>query len=122
LALRFYFDTHIAKAAAIQLRAKGLDVLRCEEVGMADASDADHLEYAAREGRIVVTQDADFSDLHVQWQQNERKHAGILRLPRTLQSEAQISFVVNELVFYHEAEIAGALEFAADIQNRLIYL
>jgi hypothetical protein len=60
--------------------------------------------------------------LHLQWQQAERKHAGVLRMPRDLRGDAQISFIVRQLFFYHEAEIAGAVDFAADIQNRITYL
>jgi len=35
MTLQLYTDTHIAKAIAEQLRAHGVDVVRCEEVGMA---------------------------------------------------------------------------------------
>jgi hypothetical protein len=34
--IKFYTDTHIAKAVAVQLRQKGVDIVRCEEVGMAE--------------------------------------------------------------------------------------
>ncbi len=45
-----------------------------------------------------------------------------MRIPPDLQCEAQISFAVTELLFYHEAELAGALDVASDIHNQLIYL
>lgn len=120
--LKFYTDTHIARAVAEQLRAKGVDIVRCEEVDMAEASDAAHLAYAAREGRVMVTQDADFAALHMEWLRTGRSHAGIMRIPPDLQGEAQKSFAVTELLFYHEAERAGALDIASDIRNQLIYL
>ena len=60
MALKFYLDTHVAKAVAEQLRISGLDVIRCEEVGMSDASDEDHLAYATREQRIILSQDDSF--------------------------------------------------------------
>jgi predicted nuclease of predicted toxin-antitoxin system len=60
--------THIAKAAAVQLRAKGIEVVRCEEVGMADATDEEHLRYATDNGYIMVSQDADFPSLNSEWQ------------------------------------------------------
>ena len=34
MSIKFYTDTHIARQVAIQLRAKGIDVVRCEDVGM----------------------------------------------------------------------------------------
>jgi hypothetical protein len=46
--LKFYADTHIDKDVAIQLRKKGVDVVRCEDVGMAEADDEAHLDYAAQ--------------------------------------------------------------------------
>ena len=49
--IAFYTDTHIAKAVALQLRGHGIDVIRCEQVGLADASDVRHLEYATQHGR-----------------------------------------------------------------------
>ena len=55
--LKFYTDSHIQKAVADQLRAQGVDVVRCQDVGMADADDLPHLEYATEEGRVVVTND-----------------------------------------------------------------
>ncbi|MDX2161399.1 MAG: DUF5615 family PIN-like protein [bacterium] len=118
----FYADTHIAKAIAEQLRAHGVDVVRCEEVGMAEAADEAHLDYAARAGRVMITQDADFAMLHTRWLQDGRTHAGIMRIPPNLQGEAQVSFTVKELLFYHEAERVGALTVTTDIENQLIYL
>lgn len=68
MALTFYFDTHIAKAVATQLIAKGVQVTRCEAVGMAEASDEDHLDYAANHRHILVSQDDDFSILSGEYQ------------------------------------------------------
>jgi predicted nuclease of predicted toxin-antitoxin system len=39
--LKFYMDTHIPKAVAIQLRNKGIDVVRCEDVGLTESDDVD---------------------------------------------------------------------------------
>ena len=91
MALRFYFDSHIAKAAAVQLREKGVDVVRCEDVGMADASDETLLQYAT-----------DY-------------------LVRPVQGEAQISHVVKELLFHDESERAGALDYESEIENQIVY-
>ena len=122
MALKFFFDTHIAKSAALQLRAKGVDVVRCEEVDMADALDEDLLQYATDENRIMVSQDDDFTKLHVKWQESNKKHAGIIKLPRSVQKEAQISLVVNDIAFYDEAEQGGAIDYYTEIENTIIYL
>jgi predicted nuclease of predicted toxin-antitoxin system len=120
--LRFYTDTHIAKAVAEQLRAKGIDIIRCEEVGMASASDEAHLEYATREGRVLVSQDEDFIRIDAQWRQTSRQHAGIMRVPPDLQGTAQISYLVTELLFYYNAVEADAVDYATEIFGTIIYL
>jgi predicted nuclease of predicted toxin-antitoxin system len=120
--IKFYIDTHVAKAAAVQLRARGVDVVRCEEVGMAEADDVEHLAYAAAHGRVMVSQDDDFAFHHAQWQQEGRTHSGIMLIPKRLQREAQISFVVQELFSYHELISAGVGNIRDDVENRLIYL
>lgn len=43
MGIRFYTDTHIAKQVAVQLQAKGIDAIRCEDVGMAEA-DAEYYD------------------------------------------------------------------------------
>lgn len=121
MALRFYFDTHIAKAVAEQLRSKNVDVLRCEEVGMASASDEEHLQYATDESRIMVSHDVDFPVIHSQWMKDGKRHAGIFKMPSNVQGQAQITLIVNNLVFYNDAEAGGAIDYATEIENTLIY-
>lgn len=121
VALTFYFDTHIAKAVATQLREKGVQVVRCEEVGMAEASDEEHLEYARNHQYVVVSQDEDFPVLHARWLAAGRDHSGIIKVLGHLQGQAQISTLVNELSFYDEAERGGALT-AGEFKNTLVYL
>ncbi len=65
--IRYYLDTHIPKAVAEQLRLRGIDVVRCEEVGLAEADDTEHLEYAAAQERTLVSHDADFRTVHSVW-------------------------------------------------------
>ncbi|MBL8120166.1 MAG: DUF5615 family PIN-like protein [Anaerolineae bacterium] len=57
--LKFYADTHVPKAVAIQLRAQGIEVIRCEEIGLAEADDVEHLEYATSQGCTLVSHDLD---------------------------------------------------------------
>ena len=122
MALTFYFDTHIAKAVAIQLRAKGVQVVRCEEVDMADASDEAHLQYATENGYVMVSQDDDFLALDAQWQSDEKSHAGIMKVPSEVQGGGQISYLITTLLFYIEAEDAGAIDYQSEILNHALYL
>ena len=122
MALKFYTDTHIAKAVIQQLRARGVDIVRCQEVGMADAGDEEHLRYAAAQGRILVSQDGDFTIIHAEWRQAGRAHAGIMRVPPHLKGEAQVSYAVRQLGFYIEAETAGAVDYESEIAGQVIFL
>jgi hypothetical protein len=58
--MKLYADTHIPKQVAIQLRQIGIDIVRCEEVGLAEADDNEHWEYAKKEERCILTHDTDF--------------------------------------------------------------
>lgn len=62
--LKFYMDEHVPKAVTEGLRRRGVDVITVQELGLQAVEDARHLERAAQDGRVVVTQDADFLRLH----------------------------------------------------------
>lgn len=120
--LRFYTDKHIPKAVATQLRNRGIDIVRCEEIGLGDAPDHVHLEYAANQGRVVITNDADFTRLHGEWQLEGKVHAGIFLCLSHIQGERGIGTIVNEVVGYYDLIEGGAGSVESDIANRLIFV
>lgn len=122
LPLKFYTDTHIAKAIALQLRERGVDVVRCEEVGLAAASDQDHLEYATREHRMVITNDDDFLALHKAWQVQGRQHGGIMYCLPHVQGVVAIGTIVGECYDLYQLIDAGVGTVESDISNQIIYL
>lgn len=61
--LRLIADVHISPITVATLQQQGYDVLRVTEVLPATAADAEILELARVENRIVLTQDLDFSAL-----------------------------------------------------------
>ena len=61
--MKLLLDQGLPRSAAELLRKAGIDTVHTGEIGYAAASDADILEYGRREGRIVVTLDADFHTL-----------------------------------------------------------
>ena len=97
----FYTDSHISKRGVNQLRSNGIPIIHCEEVGMADAGDDEHLEYATEHSMLVVTQDDDFTRLDAEWRSEGRPHSGIMFVPNHLRGTAQISLVVRELTTYY---------------------
>lgn len=120
MGLKFYTDTHIDKQVAIQLRKHGVDVVRCEEVGMAAASDQEHLEYAAKNGRALITKDDDFIQMHVQWQHEGKDHEGIFFCP--YRDIPAVGLIVRECLYFYEAIEAGAGTIEDDIGNKLYYV
>lgn len=75
--MRFLIDRCAGRRLADWLRGQGHDVIESRERG-ADPGDRALLEWAAAEGRILVTLDKDFGEfLFV----NRSPHSGLVRLP-----------------------------------------
>lgn len=117
--LKLYTDVHIAAAIATELTRRGVDVVRCQDVGMHDAEDVQHLEYASAEGQAVVSNDSDFTRLHNRWMAEGRSHAGIFYI---VDNPYLIGFIVNELADIHDLIVGGAGDLETDIYNRLFYV
>jgi predicted nuclease of predicted toxin-antitoxin system len=59
--MRILADAHISPASVDFLRSLGHDAVRIGKVLSAEATDREIVEYAAREDRVILTQDLDFS-------------------------------------------------------------
>jgi predicted nuclease of predicted toxin-antitoxin system len=76
---RLYFDRHIMKRLAADLRDRGYDVLTTEEAGNDTAPDEVQLAFATTQSRALLTFNIrDFAPLHDLWQSNGRIHTGII--------------------------------------------
>lgn len=115
--LQFYFDTHMPRAAALQLGARGISVVRCEEVGLAEADDTEHLEYATAHSLTLVSHDRDFWDIHALWSGQGLRHTGIVLFHRQLQGH--VGRIVTELADLHALIAAEAGSAASDIHNQV---
>jgi hypothetical protein len=113
--LKFYTDKHIPKQVAIQLRQRGVDVVRCEEVGMGEADDQAQLEYAIQHERAMISIDTDFQGLHARWLREGRSHTGVFCISKHLQGEGAIGTMVKELWDYHQLVELGAATLKDDI-------
>jgi Domain of unknown function (DUF5615) len=118
MAIKFYTDSHIARAVAIQLRRKGVDIIRCQDVAMDDADDPDHLDYAVKQGRTLVTSDEDFLALDAEWRGSGRQHSGIVYV--FPENREAIGTMVKELLFLYEAIEGGAADLEKDVYNQII--
>ena len=83
---KLYFDHDVNLTVLPDLRADGYDVKTTPEAKNERASDEKQLDYATREGRVIVTYNRkDFRRLHRRYLSRGKEHAGILvskQLPR----------------------------------------
>lgn len=110
-----YLDADVDPLAARELRERGHNVLSAYDAGLSRASDLEHLEYAAHEGRALVTFNIKhFAPLYTAWWDEGRAHAGILVSPEYKRSE------IGELLRLLENVCLFATD--DDLANRLRYL
>jgi predicted nuclease of predicted toxin-antitoxin system len=79
LFIRLYLDEDVHKALVPALEARGFDAVGVHDLRHYGRSDAEHLAYAAAEGRAVFTFNApDYIALHKRYLSEGRPHAGII--------------------------------------------
>lgn len=118
--LKFYTDEHVDLRIVKQLRGRGVDIISAGEVGMLNAQDVDHLNYATHEERVVLTCDQDFPRLNDAWLAAGKAHAGIAFMTQDVCND--IGLAVRVLSFWHEAVQQGAATVAEDFYNQLNYV
>ena len=83
--MKFYLDEDLSPKIADILRKNGVDALSAHEIGTAEASDLQGLEFAGKEKRCLVTRNRDdFIKLTLRFFNDHRPHHGILIIPYTL--------------------------------------
>ncbi|MFQ5733002.1 MAG: DUF5615 family PIN-like protein [Planctomycetaceae bacterium] len=70
--IRFHLDESVTVAIVLPLRQRGIDVTTSAEADLLEATDEEQLEFAASQGRVLITHDADFLALA-----DTAEHAGI---------------------------------------------
>jgi predicted nuclease of predicted toxin-antitoxin system len=81
LFIRLYLDEHVWRKLAAELRDRGLDAMHVFEAGREGLTDEEQWEYAAAEGRALLTFDKDggrFVDLVAEWFYADRPHYGLI--------------------------------------------
>lgn len=94
-----YTDEHVPLAVIRALRRAGHDVTRAGDIFPAGTSDVTHFERALGEGRVVLTQDADFLALSARILADGGHHSGVVYWP---QGTYTIGQVVRKLKQYLE--------------------
>jgi hypothetical protein len=78
MAVALYFDVHVDRAIASQLRLRHVDVLTAQEDGTDQLSDDLLLEHASRLRRPLVTHDIRLHALAENWQRQRRPFCGVI--------------------------------------------
>jgi len=77
--VKFYLDEHVWQELTERLRENGYDALHVYDADRGGLSDEAQLEYAAQQGRAILTYNArDFIPLAELWYEAGRDHAGIV--------------------------------------------
>ncbi len=106
--IRFHLDEHIDPEVAAGLRRHGIDVTTTADAGLRGAADGAHLDFAIRQSRVIVTDDADF----LRMASVDSRHAGIAICRRANHS---IGEIIRWLILIHEVmtpeEMTGHAEY-----------
>ena len=77
--IKLYLDEDVPFAFAQALLNRGVDVITTKEVRNDSLSDAEQLDYAAKEKRTIFTHNKkDFIVLYNEYLQNKKEHSGII--------------------------------------------
>ena len=77
MSLKLLLDENIPPRVAMELRQSGYDVVHVGDTGLKGCKDSELMAFARKNGRCLVTLDADFADLR---HYPVGSHAGIIRL------------------------------------------
>ena len=83
LFIAIYTDEDVHAKLAAKIRERGFDAVSTFEKENDALGDEEQLEYAALQGRAILTHNQqDFAPLHEKWQCEGREHAGVILSPR----------------------------------------
>jgi predicted nuclease of predicted toxin-antitoxin system len=106
--MRFHLDENVDHAIAGGLRRRSIDVTTSTDASLLSSPDEEQLDFASREGRVLVTHDRDLVRLHAL----AAPHAGIAYCPSGSRS---IGEIVRHLLLMHEClaedEMLGQIEY-----------
>jgi len=112
--MKYYLDEDISPKIAEILRKYQVDVVSTHEMNMTQALDREQLEYAASEGRSIVTRNRDdFIRLTVQFFNELRPHCGVLIVPHTILGD-KFSLIAKALKKYASKHPQGMEPYTID--------
>lgn len=88
--LKGYADEHVASGLVQALRQRGMDVVRVQDHGREQADDADLLDQALADERVMLTNDTDFLTLAAARAARQQRFAPIFFWPQQRRSIGQL--------------------------------
>lgn len=88
--LKAYTDEHVVFGLVQALRQRGMDVVRVQDRGQEQADDAELLDEALDDRRIMLTNDTDFLILAAQRTEQQQRFAPIFFWPQQRRSIGQL--------------------------------
>ena len=107
-----YADENVKEAIVAGLRQRGMDLVTAEERNQRRTDDEVLLETAAVEGRILLTNDADFLRIHAEWMAAGRDHAGIVYWPQDRPIGEAIRRILQYALQTAPVDAANVVKFA----------
>ncbi len=116
--MKYYLDEDLSPKIAEILRNYKINAISAHEAGMTQALDREQLEYAASEGRSMVSRNRDdFIRLTVQFFNELRPHCGVLVVPYTIAGD-KFSLIANALKEYALKHPSGMKPYTVDFLYR----
>jgi predicted nuclease of predicted toxin-antitoxin system len=100
--MKFKLDENLPVQIATEIRARMHDIETAEEEGLTGRADADIWQAAQREGRILITQDLDFSDTR---KFQPGTHHGIVLI--RLQSPSRRNLILRTIELFEAEDVSG---------------
>lgn len=101
--IRFLVDVHVHSAITAGLRRRGVEVLTCQEAGLARTPDEEILGFAAENDWVVFSQDDDFLKLCAL---GDKSHKGLVYSHK----RNSIGRIIAGLMLIHEILEAEEME------------
>jgi len=114
--MKLLADLHISPRTVEFLRSLGHDVVRASEQLAPTSADLEIVEFAEREGRVVVTQDLDFSAIVAL---TGRRSPSIVSLRLASSRIEHVNDVLGIVLARHESDlVAGSIVVVTDQRTR----
>lgn len=109
--LKGYADEHVVLALVEALRRRGMDVVRVQDRGRHEADDADLLDEALSDERVMLTNDTDFLRLAAERTTAQQHFAPIFFWPQQRRAVGRLVGSIIREATRHKYESACARVF-----------